>query len=165
MLLDTDTEIDLGEVGWVSQGTLDVSAATYEVEFTNAVGPTLADCIRFLPSSLATVATPTISPVETSITTQTLITLSCATEGATIWYTTRSNDDPRLSLSRTEYLAPFRLTAGTKTLRVFAELEDTRNSDLLTVGLTISLMGSAGKPKHLARGLTRKLGNNLTYNL
>ena len=77
------------------------------------------DVTLVFAGSAPIVATPTISGTE-SFLAFTTVTLGCATDGATIYYTT-DNSDPKTSGTKQTYSAPFDLTATT-TVRAIAEL-------------------------------------------
>ena len=81
-----------------------------------------------------TVATPTILPADTSSTALT-VSISCATPGATIYYTT---DGTTPSNTSNIYSAPFELNApGTYTVNAIAMRTNWNNSEMATAHYTI----------------------------
>lgn len=81
-----------------------------------------------------TVATPTILPADTSSTALT-VSISCATPGATIYYTT---DGTTPSNTSNIYSVPFELNApGTYTVNAIAMRTNWNNSDMATAHYTI----------------------------
>ncbi len=64
--------------------------------------------IEVTVSKADTVATPSAAPLPGTYPIQQTVSLSCATEGAEIYYTT-DNTDPKTSTTRTKYTAPFTL--------------------------------------------------------
>lgn len=80
-----------------------------------------------------TVAAPTFSPEAGDIVSGNTVTISCATEGATIYYTTNGADP---TTSSTQYAAPITLTANT-TIKAIAVKEGYNNSAIASAEYTI----------------------------
>ncbi len=121
----------------VTQGTTDwaVSAGTDETSSQWNVYP--QDTFTYLGSHgvdpAQIVATPEISPVAGSYDNQVEVTITCATEGATIYYTIDGNDPTTAS---DVYSAPFTLTADA-TVKAFASLVDYDDSAIASADYTI----------------------------
>ena len=79
-----------------------------------------------------TVSKPTITPNGGSFVDSQEISISCTTDGATIYYTTNGNDP---TTSSTQYTAPFTLTATT-TVKAFAVKSGMENSAIATAEFT-----------------------------
>ena len=84
---------------------------------------------------VATPSSPT--PTQFSMGQQTAVTLTCATEGATIYYTTDGSDP---TTSSTAYSAPFAVTSGT-TVKAMAYMDGAQQSGIYTA--TFTSMASA----------------------
>ena len=84
---------------------------------------------------VATPSSPT--PTQFSMGQQTAVTLTCATEGATIYYTTDGSDP---TTSSTQYSAPFAVTSGT-TVKAMAYMDGAQQSGIYTA--TFTSMASA----------------------
>lgn len=80
-------------------------------------------------------ATPIFSPSGGVITTADLITLTCATPGAAIWYTI---DGSTPTTSSTLYTAPFTLPIGTATAKAIGTKAGMTDSDIATAVFTVS---------------------------
>lgn len=91
-------------------------------------------------SSGGTVATPTFNPSGGTYTTAQNVTISCATSGATIRYTT---DGSTPTATSPQYTAPISVTS-TKTIKAIAIKSGMTNSAIATAAYTISTGGSAG---------------------
>ena len=78
------------------------------------------------------VSAPTISPNGGSFLTSQEVSLACATDGATIYYTLDGADP---TTSSTQYNAPFTITA-TKTVKAFAVHDDMNDSNVATAEFT-----------------------------
>ena len=96
---------------------------------------------------LLTVATPTISAaIETGKAT---VTISCATGGATIYYTT---DGSAPTSSSTKYTGAFTLTSSA-TVKAIAIKQCRFNSAIASSGITVPTVIEPGKPEIYAIGL------------
>ena len=116
-----------------------IGVGTWRFQVSNAANaPVLSDVVRLIPASIATVATPAIAPAGPNIDAAQGITITCATSGATIYYTT-DGTDPRTSITRSQWTADFYLTEGVYTVLAFAEKADLLNS---TDGTTTYDVGS-----------------------
>lgn len=90
--------------------------------------------IVFVPATaLETVATPTFSPAAGEVTSGTEVTISCATNGATIYYTTDGTDPTTSSTQGTSVT----ITATT-TIKAIAVKEGMANSEVATAQYTIA---------------------------
>ena len=92
--------------------------------------------------STPTVATPTFSPGAGSYTSSQSVTISDATSGATIYYTT-NNTTP--SSTSTKYTGPISVTAS-ETIEAIAELSGDNNSAVATAAYTISASAEGPYP-------------------
>lgn len=81
-----------------------------------------------------TCATPTASPVAGTYTGTQTVTLSCATEGADIYYTTDGSDPSTASTKYTSTIS----VAATKTIKAIAVKENYYDSEVLSATYTIS---------------------------
>ena len=81
------------------------------------------------------VATPTFSPAEGTYTSGQSVTISCATEGATIYYTTDGTDP---TTSSTQYTGAINVSTTT-TIKAIAVLTDYDDSEVATAIYTINL--------------------------
>ncbi len=78
----------------------------------------------------AMVAAPEFTPAGGNVTPETEISLSCATEGASIWW---QNGDAEA----TEYAAPFTLPEGTHTLTAWAAKDGMTDSEIATASFVV----------------------------
>ena len=83
---------------------------------------------------LPQVATPEISPASGSFTDAQQVTITCATDGATIYYTT---DGSVPTTSSTQYTAPFTVSETT-TVKAIAAMNGMTDSEVATASYTIS---------------------------
>ncbi len=121
----------------VTEGTTDwaISAGTDETTSQWSIYP--QDTFTYLgshgldPSQI--VATPEISPLAGSYNDQVEITITCATDGANIYYTIDGNDPTTAS---DVYSAPFTLTADAS-VKAFATKADMDDSAIITAEYTI----------------------------
>ena len=88
--------------------------------------------ITYTTGSTNVVATPVITPNGGSFLDSQEVSIACATEGATIYYTTNGNDP---TTSSTQYTAPFTLNATT-TVKAFAVKANYDNSAIVTATFT-----------------------------
>ncbi len=90
------------------------------------------------PSVLPTVATPTFDPApqEEAFTTVQNVTISCATEGATIHYTT---DGSEPTAESAVYSEPIVVNDGTTTIKAIAIKEGMTNSEVASATYTVNL--------------------------
>lgn len=128
----------------VSSGTLTIEGATGtisnintdQVKFTQ--GGTMGHVriqsvnISYTIGEVTQVSTPTISPEEGEITAETEISISCATEGASIYYTIDGTDPTAESIL---YEAPFTLAAEA-TVKAIAVKDGLENSSIASAKFT-----------------------------
>ena len=90
------------------------------------------------PSVLPTVATPTFEPApqEEAFTTVQNVTISCATAGATIYYTT---DGSEPTAESAVYSEPIVVNDGTTTIKAIAMKEGMTNSEVASATYTVNL--------------------------
>jgi len=85
------------------------------------------------------VETPVISPAGGTVTEDVVVTITCATEGATIYYTT---DGTTPTASSNEYSEPFTVSMssviGTATVKAFAVKEGLEDSEIASVTYTFT---------------------------
>jgi hypothetical protein len=106
-----------GDVGTTAAPGTDIADAGKTVK-----GTLYIDNFQFLTSAVVTLDPPTFTPAvadvgSKSILTTDTVTLSDATDGTTIYYTT-NGDTP--TTASTKYTAPFTLAAGTTTVKTLA---------------------------------------------
>lgn len=87
-----------------------------------------------------TVATPEFSPASGELEEGALITITCATEGATIYYTT---DGSNPAEGGDEYTAPIAFTGSQMTVTAIAVKADMLDSDLATANYTLKVAGQS----------------------
>lgn len=87
-----------------------------------------------------TVATPEFSPASGELEEGTLITITCATEGATIYYTT---DGSNPAEGGDEYTAPIAFTGSQMTVTAIAVKADMLDSDPATANYTLKVAGQS----------------------
>ena len=92
--------------------------------------------------TIPTVATPTFSPVGGTYGNTQTVTISCATEGATIYYTT-DNSDPvaPTGVTGTQYTQPLTISETT-TVKAVAIKDGMNNSSIATASYTIQQIAS-----------------------
>jgi hypothetical protein len=83
-------------------------------------------------------AKPAAEPAGGEVTTNDTITLSSATDGADIYYTT-DGSDPKTSGTKQTYTDPFSLSEGTVTLKAIAVMEGRTDSDILEAEYTVTV--------------------------
>jgi hypothetical protein len=93
------------------------------------------------PITTAVVAKPTASPAVGAVPSGTTITLSTATAGATIYYTTNGSTPTTAS---TRYTSPISITAAT-TFKAIAVKSGMANSNVLTAAYTIIIPTGTAK--------------------
>ena len=104
-----------------------------------------------LPTSVVnTVAEPVITPNGGNILDTQNITLSCATEGAAIYYTTNGTEP---TASSTLYTAPFTLSESA-TVKAIAVKEDYDNSQVVTVNFNVTKAGTTYRFKNVQKNGT-----------
>ena len=104
-----------------------------------------------LPTSVVnTVAEPVITPNGGNILDTQNITLSCATEGAAIYYTTNGTEP---TSSSTLYTAPFTLSESA-TVKAIAVKENYDNSPVVTVNFTVTKAGTTYRFKNVQKNGT-----------
>lgn len=87
-----------------------------------------------------TVATPEFSPASGELEEGALITITCATEGATIYYTT---DGTNPAEGGDEYTAPIAFTGSQMTVTAIAVKADMLDSDPATANYTLKVAGQS----------------------
>jgi len=102
-------------------------------------GMTDSDTASFAYTIQAKVATPTASPLPGTYVSSTSVTLSCATVGATIRYTTNGTEP---TISSTLYSSPISVNATT-TIKAKAFLAGMTDSDTASFTYTISSSGGS----------------------
>ncbi len=120
-----------------------VGSSTAYVGFTGATGlvsryPLYVDSFSFTEGSTTQAATPTLSPFGGTYTSAQSISMSDATPGATIHYTTNGGAP---SASSTKYTGPVTVSA-TETLRAMAVAPGDANSGVVTALYTVGAPGS-----------------------
>ncbi len=92
------------------------------------------------------VATPVITAAESFTGSKTKVVIACATEGATVRYTTNGNDPNSHS---TKYTGPFYVTEGC-TVKAYGVLNDYLNSEIAvrTISKVWGIGDTLGKPDH-----------------
>jgi hypothetical protein len=95
----------------------------------------ITGCDDLLNSKSETISKPTANPMPGAYDTAPEITLHCATEGATIYYTTDTDLSVDDLVNGTPYTAPFNLTPFPGTLRAVA-VKDGNVSEILTAVYT-----------------------------
>ena len=104
-----------------------------------------------LPTSVVnTVAEPVITPNGGNILDTQNITLSCATEGAAIYYTTNGTEP---TSSSTLYTAPFTLSESA-TVKAIAVKENYDNSPVVAVDFTVTKAGTTYRFKNVQKNGT-----------
>ncbi len=94
----------------------------------------LPDDVQFTHPSTQTVATPTFSPVAGTYYETQNVTLACATEGATIYYTTDGSDPTPNSMVYSEAIT----VSETTTIKAYATKEDLEDSEIATAVYVIT---------------------------
>ena len=97
-------------------------------------GATATAEVSFTVNALDAVATPTFDPAAKEYKEAQNVTISCATEGATIYYTTDVTDP---TTSSTLYTAPITVSTDT-TIKAIAVKDGMKNSDVATAAYTIT---------------------------
>ena len=118
-LLEGDLVTITGIVGCFNNPQLRVALAS-DVEFTH---PSQQNC-----------ATPTFSPAAGTYYETQYVTINCATEGATIFYTTDGTNPTPNSMVYSEAI----IIEETTTIKAYATLEDLDDSDIATAVYTIT---------------------------
>ena len=132
------TSEHLTKQGFVFDGWFDNSEYT-EYAIDSLVGRTGDLTLYAKWRDVNQVATVKFSPAADGVDMGTLITLSCATEGATIYYTI-DGSDPQTSENRTTYSedAPICIKAAT-TIKAYAVCEEMNDSDVSTITYTLNV--------------------------
>ena len=102
---------------------------------TKEIMPRNADDIELVQTPGAQVATPTFTPAAGTYTEAQTVTISCATEGATIYYTTDGATPDTLS---SIYYTPVSISETT-TIKAIATKEGLGNSNIATATYTINI--------------------------
>ncbi len=109
-------------------------------------------------SPVQTVATPTFSPVGGTFSTAQNVTISCATSGATIRYTT---DGSTPTSASPIYSAPINV-ASTKTIKAIASKSGMTDSAIASATYTISSTSQVATPTFSPAGGTYSSAQNVT---
>ncbi len=122
-----------------------LSAGTYYVRYketaTHEAGAAATVSVpAYNPPAPGTVATPTFSPAGGTFTSAQNVTISCATDGATIHYTT---DGTTPTESSPTYSAPIRISATT-TIKAIAVKSGWTNSAAASATFTLKSSGNGG---------------------
>jgi hypothetical protein len=92
--------------------------------------------INVINPDMETVATPVASPVAGTVFNNTQVTLTTATSGAQIWYTTNGNIPARDGAGSYRYITPIPITAAV-TITAIAIRDGWNDSGLLTAAYTV----------------------------
>lgn len=118
---------------------IDLASGKYDIYgFVNYYNDNAQICPTKAESLLETVATPVLSPEAGEVENGTVVTATCATEGATIYYTTDgATPDPTENVSAIEFpAAGLTLTTATN-LKVIAIKDGMNNSEVVSASYTI----------------------------
>ena len=96
----------------------------------------LASDVTIHETPMETVATPTFTPAAGTYTEEISVTIACATQGATIYYTLDGNNPTANSAVYTEAIA----LSETTTVKAFATKEGMNDSDIATAAYTINIV-------------------------
>lgn len=119
-----------GVVTVLAEGTSIISAA---FAGNASYGPSTVSYTLTVTDNRTQVATPTFSPVAGEVTIGTAITISCATEGATIHYTTDGTDP---TASSATYSTPIEINAAT-TIKAIALKDNYKTSEVASAAYTV----------------------------
>lgn len=129
----TSATFTVGNSGSVTNG---------QVKFTKIV-------VTYATAGSNIVATPTFTPNGGSFLESQEINIACATDGATIYYTT---DGSTPTSSSTQYTAPFTINATT-TVKAFAVLENYDDSEVATATFTKATVMTVAEARDYIDGL------------
>ncbi len=136
--------VSVGDVTKTAPSTLSSNYVDYEFEFAAGDGTAKSpivigtDVKRAIITSVAVatstpkVEAPTFSPAAGAVEANTTVTISCATEGATIHYTTDGSDPTLESATGTTVTID-----AAKTIKAFAVKEGCRDSEIASASYTI----------------------------
>lgn len=134
---------DAGVFTVVGAGDTDVTIHQMAGDQTKAVGDPLSDITivyHVHVEALEAAATPTFDPAAGAVPANTAVTIACATDGATIYYTVDGSDP---TTSSTAYSEAITIDAG-KTIKAIAVKEGMANSEIAAAEYTI--MGVVATP-------------------
>lgn len=114
---------------------VDANGETVDVAAVVSYDGKYSDYIDVLPEK---VATPTVEPEAGAVTSGTEIALSCATEGASIYYTTDGSAPTKKSTLYEEAIT----VTGATTIKAIAVKEDMTNSEILAAAYTIAVVAT-----------------------
>ncbi len=142
----TMTIMPNGEIGFLYEDNYDTSKASGDYSDITFVPLTVeeitGDAYTYVADVAETiVATPVISPANNTIKSTDAVSITCATEGATIYYTT---DGTEPTVNSTKYTNPFNLTSDA-TVKAIAIKEGLDNSVVATRSFYVIVMPEAGK--------------------
>jgi tellurite resistance-related uncharacterized protein len=89
-----------------------------------------------------TVATPTATPAAGAVPSGEKLTLTTATEGAEIWYTTNGNTPSKNGAGSVKYTSPFAITPPV-TVKAIAVKDNMNDSGIMTASYTLKTGGSS----------------------
>ena len=135
---------------YASPFTLTASATVKAKGFESNYNDSTIASAAFTVNSTPTVSAPTISPNGGSFVDSVQVTLTCATSGATIRYTTDGSDPTAAS---TVYSAPFTLT-NSATVEAGGFETGYNSSAIASAGFTITTMPTVATPTILPSGGT-----------
>ncbi len=118
---------------------IDLASGKYDIYgFVNYYNSNAQICPTKAESLLETVATPVLSPEAGEVESGTVVTATCATEGATIYYTTDgTTPNPEENISAVQFpTSGLTLTSATN-LKVIAIKEGMNNSEVVSAAYTI----------------------------
>jgi hypothetical protein len=96
--------------GYTVGNEFDASTTGIKVITVTYQGKTTTFSVNVINPELQTVATPTADPAGGMVASGTIVTLSCATDDAEIWYTTNETVPEINGLESIKYTAPFAIT-------------------------------------------------------
>ena len=142
----TMTIMPNGEIGFLYEDNYDTnkaSGAYSDIVFVPlTVEEITGDAYTYVADVAETiVATPVISPASNTIKSIDAISITCATDGATIYYTT---DGTEPTVNSTKYTGQFTLSADA-TVKAIAVKEGLDNSEVATRSFYVIVMPEAGK--------------------
>ncbi|MBR5660054.1 MAG: chitobiase/beta-hexosaminidase C-terminal domain-containing protein [Bacteroidales bacterium] len=123
-----------GTVTIVGGGSATISA-TYTGDESSTYKTTIVSYTLTVTDTRETVATPTFNPAAGEVTANTSVIISCATEGATIYYTV---DGTTPTIESTVYSSAITIDAA-KTIKAIAMKANYKNSEVATAAFTVTV--------------------------